>query len=128
MREERFHRIDPAHAEADVPVVANTGADADDGYPLVLLQLGQSVILENGFWSRVERDALRLRGRALGARVELHTLNPPLDELWRRVALRNTQPDWPTAQITRAELESWAAQFESPTDAELALYNPPLVA
>ena len=31
-----------------------------------LLGLGQSVILENGFWAREERDELRLGARSLG--------------------------------------------------------------
>src|SRR4029079_7192104 len=39
-----------------------------------LLALGQSVILENGFWTRGERDELRLSARALGVAVELHSL------------------------------------------------------
>src|SRR3954452_16784870 len=37
-----------------------------------LLALGQSVILDNGFWARGERDELRVRARSLGVAVELH--------------------------------------------------------
>lgn len=36
-----------------------------------LLRLGQSVILESGFWLRSDRDEKRLGARALGAAVEL---------------------------------------------------------
>ena len=56
-----------------------------------LLTLGQSVILENGFWAREERDGLRLSARALGVAVELHYLEAPVEELWRRLALRNDE-------------------------------------
>jgi predicted kinase len=90
-----------------------------------LLELGATVVLENGFWSRAERDALRLRARELGARVELHTLDLPLDELWPRIAHRNTQPAWPARPITRDELETWAVHFEAPTPEELALFDRP---
>jgi predicted kinase len=40
-----------------------------------LLALGQSVIMENGFWAREERDELRLAGRVLGVTVEYGTFN-----------------------------------------------------
>src|SRR3981081_328861 len=36
-----------------------------------LLAWGLRVIIEWGLWSRSERDVLRVRARALGARVEL---------------------------------------------------------
>src|SRR5947209_9993269 len=42
-----------------------------------LLLLGQSVIMENGFWTRKERDEVRLAGRTLGATVELFYLEAP---------------------------------------------------
>ena len=90
-----------------------------------LLRLGQSVILEHGFWAREERDELRLAARALGVKVELHHLDAPVDELWRRLEVRN-ELDLPgTAPIGRADLERWAQQFEPPDAAELALFDAP---
>jgi len=53
------------------------------------LALGVDVILENGFWSRAERDEYRSRAKALGARVELRFLDVPRDELWARLSKRN---------------------------------------
>ena len=50
-----------------------------------LLALGQSVILESGFWSRSDRDEKRLGARALGVDGELHYLEVPLEERWRRI-------------------------------------------
>jgi predicted kinase len=88
-----------------------------------LLGLGQSVILENGFWAREERDALRSAGRALGVAVELHHLHAPVDELWRRLEARNQQALPGTAPIGREDLERWARQFEAPDAEELALYD-----
>ena len=88
-----------------------------------LLGLGQSVILENGFWARAERDELRLAARALSVPVELHYLELPLDELWRRLEIRNELAQSGTAPITYEDLQKWARQFEAPDAAELALFD-----
>ena len=88
-----------------------------------LWRLGQSVILENGFWARAERDELRLAARAMGVAVELHYLEAPVEELWRRLEVRNGQALPGTAPIGREDLDRWAQQFEAPDAAELACYD-----
>jgi len=88
-----------------------------------LLGLGQSVILENGFWAREERDELRLAARSLGVAVELHYLEAPIDELWRRLDTRNELGAPGAAPIKREDLEKWARQFEAPDAAEQALFD-----
>ena len=90
-----------------------------------LLTFGQSVVLEHGFWAREERDELRLTGRSLGAIVELHYLEVPAEELWRRLEVRNTEAKPGAVPINRKDLEKWAAQFEAPDAAELALFDNP---
>jgi predicted kinase len=92
-----------------------------------LLGLGQTVILEFGFWARIERDEKREAARAMGAAVELHFLDLPLDELWRRVERRNSAGEPGTVPISRANLEHWATLFQAPDAAELRLYDRPLV-
>ena len=88
-----------------------------------LLTLRQSVILENGFWAREERDELRLGARTLGVAVELHYLEAPVEELWRRLELRNEEAPRGAAPIKREDLRKWALQFEAPDAAELALFD-----
>ena len=90
-----------------------------------LLGLSQSVILENGFWARDERDELRRAARELGVPVELHYLHAPVDELWRRLEVRNERALPGAAPIERADLDRWARQFEAPDAAELALFDEP---
>src|SRR5271165_4835588 len=63
------------------------------------LALGQSVVLESGFWLRSDRDEKRLRARALGASVELHYLDVPMDERWRRIEARNAEGTWGAVPI-----------------------------
>jgi predicted kinase len=88
-----------------------------------LLALGQSVILESGFWLRSDRDEKRLGARALGAAVELHYLDVPLEERWRRISLRNREPGWCRSPITHEELAGWDRIFDAPGSSELALFD-----
>ncbi len=90
-----------------------------------LLSLGLSVILDFGLWARVERDGLRIAARALGAGVELHYLDVPTEELWRRIEARNAAPPWDEEPIRRADLDEWTTIFQAPDTDELALYDPP---
>lgn len=86
-----------------------------------LLRLGVNVINENGSWAREERDVLREGARALGASVELHYLDAPLDELYRRVTERGGM-DPP---MTRANFDEWSQAIQVPTREEFALFDPP---
>ena len=88
-----------------------------------LLAAGRSCILDFGLWSREERDALRLRARALGVRVELHVLEVDLDELVRRAAKRYDDAPHTTAAISAEQLAIWAASFEKPSEAERCLFD-----
>ncbi len=90
-----------------------------------LLRLGQSVILESGFWLRSDRDEKRLGARVLGVGVELHYLNVPIDERWRRIEARNVEGGWGVVPITRTQLELYEGFFESPERAEIDLFDVP---
>ena len=92
---------------------------------LDLLRAGHNVIIEWGVWAREERDALRDAAHSAGAKVELRHTSAPVDELWRRIVNRDLEGRWGSRPITRAELEKWATTYETPTDEELATYDPP---
>jgi predicted kinase len=81
------------------------------------------VIIEWGTWGREERGRLRVEARTLGAQVELVFLDPPLDELWRRIQERG-QIDPP---ISRSDLEDWDRVYERPDEDELADYDATMV-
>jgi predicted kinase len=88
-----------------------------------LLKLGQSIILEDGLWTRDERDRHRETACKLGATTEIHYFNLPFDELWRRLEGRNAIGAQDTVPITKELLqESWR-RFERPDEAELALFT-----
>jgi predicted kinase len=84
-----------------------------------------SVVLDFGLWTRIERDELRSAARGLGIGVELHYLNVPADELWRRIHTRNSAPPWDSYPIRRADLDGWLRVFQAPDDDELASFDPP---
>jgi predicted kinase len=85
-----------------------------------LLSLGACVIIEWGTWGRSERDTLRLGARSLGAAVELHFLDAPIDVLFDRIQRRNLE----SPPIKRADLIKWAAIFQRPTPEEMLLFDP----
>jgi|SRR5579862_120466 len=84
-----------------------------------VLSLGVDAILESGFWARSERDEFRAQAAALGADTKLYYLDVPLDELKRRLTLRNAVLPPDTFHVNVADLDSWASGFEPPTLEEL---------
>jgi predicted kinase len=86
-----------------------------------LLRLGHDAVIEWGSWTRSERDALRTGARALGAAVELHFLDAPIDVLYDRIRRRNRE----SPPVTRDDVMRWAEIFERPSAEEMALFDPP---
>jgi len=86
-----------------------------------ILTLGHSVVIEWGTWARSERDALRTGARALGAAVELHFLDAPVEVLFARIRQRNIE----APPISVDDITKWAEIFERPSAEEMALFDPP---
>jgi len=84
-----------------------------------LLTAGLIIIIEWGTWGRSERDALRIRARELGAKVELQYLSATPDVLFARIQNRAAE----NPPITREALDAWHKLFEAPTLDELALFD-----
>jgi hypothetical protein len=59
--------------------------------------------------------------------VELRFLDAPLDELIERAERRTASGEWSAAPMTRAHFERWATIFQPPDEAELQLYDEPVV-
>lgn len=90
---------------------------------LTLLKLGQSIILEDGLWTRDERDRLREVAHKLGAAIEIHYFDVSFDELWRRLEARNALGAYGTVPITKELLKECLPRFQRPDEAELALFD-----
>lgn len=89
-----------------------------------LLGLGQSVVLDFGHWERPRRDEARATARRLGVAVELHVLDADDEVLWQRIQSRNASPPWSAHPIEQWHLTRWRAEFEPPSESELALFDP----
>ena len=88
-----------------------------------LLMLGQSIIVEDGHWSRAERDRHREDAKRLGAIIELHYFDLTFDELWRRLEERNAKAEYGTVPMTREQLQNYWPMFQRPDAEELALFD-----
>ncbi|MGA2439518.1 MAG: ATP-binding protein [Tepidisphaeraceae bacterium] len=84
-----------------------------------VLVVGVDVILDYGFWSRIERDDFRSRATRLGARSELHFLNVTEEAILTRLAARNNRRPPGTFWIDEARVREWARIFEPPGEDEL---------
>lgn len=82
-----------------------------------LLGFGVDVTLENGFWARSERDAIREKPRSFGANVQLYFVDARPSTLVARIVARNAKA--PSGfQIPPENLALWARVFETPTSDE----------
>jgi predicted kinase len=87
------------------------------------ISLQCNVVVDWGVWSRAERDTCRDEARAAGGEVVLCFLDVSLEELWKRISLRNAELPDGTFHITQSDLIRWSNLFEAPTSGELALYD-----
>jgi predicted kinase len=83
------------------------------------LQIGVSVILDFGVWSRHERSALRWLAREAGANCELHYLAIDQEEQQRRLELRSAHEPESTYEMRYFDLDAFRSQFQVPSQDEL---------
>lgn len=85
---------------------------------------GLTVILENGFWAEEERSQYAMEALELGARIELYAMDSSdVDELWRRIELRNKSLQYSTWVMNRDDHEPKWTGYEAPTTDEIAFYD-----
>jgi predicted kinase len=87
------------------------------------LELGIDAVIDWGIWTREERDFYRDAARAAGVRVVLCVLDPPFQEVQRRLVLRNADRPPGVFHITTADMERGARFWQPPTPEELALFD-----
>ncbi len=88
-----------------------------------LLENGQDVILENGLWTRSERDDKRRDAKRLRVSTELHYLNVPLAQLIFRLLARNQEKAHGQAPVSREQIKAFSKIFEAPDNEELELFD-----
>lgn len=86
-----------------------------------LLNLGINVILDWGFWSKEQRRTFRHQAELIGANTQFYFFEVNRDQLWERLAKRNSDLPPKTFTVTEQELDRWLPWFESPSEDELQL-------
>ena len=86
-----------------------------------LLEAGLDVAVEDGFWLRSQRDAMRALATEAGAVSVVVFLHAPIDELWRRIDGRNREPR--TFHVSRTDLENWGRGLEEPAIDEPVIHG-----
>ena len=86
-----------------------------------VLRAGLDVVLDEGFWRRADRDAVRAQADALGVDVQLLHFDVPLPELRRRLQRRNASLPAGTFEIDEAALNLFLTRFEPPGADEAAV-------
>jgi len=93
------------------------------GIAVEALKIGCNVVLDWGLWTREERDRYRREAQTLGVRMVLCVVDPPREELIRRLARRNTNTPTGAFHVTEDDLDKAMAFFERPTPEELNLFD-----
>jgi predicted kinase len=88
-----------------------------------LLQLGNTVLLENGFWSAEERTLYREKANSVGAVVEIYYFQVKLATLKDRLQKRNEIAPVGTFKISMEDIEKWEEGFEIPQKDELEKFD-----
>ena len=84
---------------------------------------GIDAVIDWGIWTREERDIYREAARAAGIRVVLCVLDPPIEEIRRRLQVRNADRPAGVFFIEQADMERGERYWQTPTEEELALYD-----
>jgi predicted kinase len=84
-----------------------------------VLELGGDVVLDYGCWARVERDDYRNRAKELGADFKMHYMDVPYPELYRRLAIRNSNLPEGAFEISPAAMDKYVTIFQPPNQDEL---------
>jgi len=83
------------------------------------LRLGLNVVLENGFWSKNERQQFKEQAMAVGAQTKLHFLDVSPKELKRRLHERNKNLPANAFYVNPDLIDLWLKDIEPPTVDEL---------
>jgi predicted kinase len=84
-----------------------------------VLVLGVDVILDFGFWTRMEREELRAKAHDLGAGFKVHFADVSEAVLLERIRARNAELPPGTFHIPELKLKEWVRVFEPPSPDEL---------
>ena len=85
---------------------------------LKCLTSGGSVIIDDGFWYRRQRDEMRQILKDMGVETKFYYLDTPADVMKERTLKRSKNPPKDSFYITEQEFNDYIKLFEPPEDDE----------
>ena len=79
---------------------------------------GIDVIIDEGFWEKEQRDKMRRRIEALGAKEVLYYLDTPIETIRERVSGRNTNITKESFKISKEMLDDYLKYWQPPAEDE----------
>ncbi len=95
---------------------------------LACLQTGASVIIDEGFWEREQRDIIRERVKKVGATPKLYYLDVPFEVMKARTLKRSENPPVDSFNIDEVSFNQYWKFFQPPDkDEEFTLINQAII-
>jgi predicted kinase len=85
---------------------------------LRFLKTGTSVIIDDGFWYRKQRDEMRQQLKDIGAVAKFYFIDTPVDIMKARTVKRSENPSVDSFYITEQEFNDYLKMFQPPTEDE----------
>lgn len=85
---------------------------------LKCLVAGGSIILDDGFWYRKQRDEIRLRLKDIEAETILYYIDTQIEVMRERTVKRSEHPSADSFYITDDEFNDYISMFEPPSAEE----------
>lgn len=83
-----------------------------------LAEKGIDVIIDEGFWEKEQRDEMRRRIAATGAKAILYYVETPIETIRERVVARNGKLTKDSFEISREMLDNYLMHWQPPGEDE----------
>ena len=83
-----------------------------------LAEKGIDVIIDEGFWAKEERDELRRKIDAIGAKAVMYYVDTPIETIRDRVVERNNNLTKDSFKISRELLDNYLMYWRPPSEDE----------
>ncbi len=89
---------------------------------LKCLAAGGSVIIDDGFWYRKQRDEIRQKLEDMGVEAKLYYLDTTFDLMKERTVTRSENPPADSFYITEQEFNNYFKMFQPPESDEVFIH------
>lgn len=83
-----------------------------------LAEKGIDVIMDEGFWAKEERDELRRKIDAIGAKAVMYYVETPIETIRERIVGRNNTLTKDSFKISREMLDTYLMYWQPPSEDE----------